>query len=157
MLVKPQGHLVTKTSWNCLKKSSLICLICCLPKHFKFCFCTPWRHPSLGNIWLQSLPKALLPPLLIPTSAPRHPSPAPDALQIKPEKNSSLKSITCGSVSGGGWRNTGKKLYRDFFYFFFFLNNQMNFLIHLTAKSFLEIQTGFTVSNGCLMLPGYPI
>lgn len=94
-LVKPQGHLVTKSSWNCLKKSSLICLICCLPKHFKFCFCTLWWHPTLGNIWLQSLPKALLPPLLIPTSAPWHPSAVPAALQIKPEKNPSLKRITC--------------------------------------------------------------
>lgn len=118
-LVKPQGHLVTKSSWKCLKKSSLICLISCLLKHFKFCFCTLRRHPTLGNIWLQSLPKALLLPSLIPTSAPWHPSAVPAALQIKPEKNPSLKSITCGSVLGEGWRNTGENLCRDFFFFFF--------------------------------------
>lgn len=42
------------------------------------------------------------------------------------------------------------------FFLFFFLN-QMNFLIYLTAKRFLETQTGFTIINWCLTLTGYPI
>jgi len=115
-LVKPQGHLVTKKLLKWFEKAfSFICLICYLPKYFQLCSCTPMLHPTQGSSWLQSLPEALLPPLLIPTSAPWHSPAVPAALKIKAEKNPSLKSISCGSASGGRWRNTGEKLCRIFF------------------------------------------
>lgn len=120
-LVKPRGHPVTKKHLKWFEKVfSFICLMCYLPKYFQFCSCTPMLQPTQGSIWQQSLPEALLPPLLIPTSAPWHSPAVPAALQTKAEKNPSLKSITCGSGSGGRWRNTGEKLCRIIFLLFFY-------------------------------------